>query len=297
MTDSQINNLNILHWNCHSLYSKLSHFKIKLYTNKPHLACLCETWLKDNRIPKFVNYKQYFECRTGKSGGGVSILVHNELNTIEKKLLEYPNKNLEIQAITVVGKGNKKIDIVNLYNPNKNVSPEEFRFYFNQLSKNKIILGDFNAHHNLWDSKSPENQTGKSLAQVMFEDPDLCLLKPRNFPTYFHVPSRKFSTLDLCIVSSEIFQQSKISLADDLGSDHSPINININFTPELTTHKRRINWIFKDKAWSDWSHCLPEAEYGGLDLEGMYAKFRNNLLDTSSKVFKKTKEIVSPKFS
>ena len=33
-------NLNILQWNCHSLYSKLTPFKIHLYAKKPHIVCL-----------------------------------------------------------------------------------------------------------------------------------------------------------------------------------------------------------------------------------------------------------------
>ena len=72
-------NLNLLTWNCHSLYNKLNEFRDKLYKYKPHVVCLTETWLKNNRIPVFQNYNKYLYIRPENVGGGLCILIRRDL--------------------------------------------------------------------------------------------------------------------------------------------------------------------------------------------------------------------------
>ena len=40
-----------------------------------------------------------------------------------------------------------------MYNPNKNVTSNEFIFYIRQLERKHIIVGDLNAHSPLWDAR------------------------------------------------------------------------------------------------------------------------------------------------
>ena len=125
-------NLTVLQWNAHSLYNKLEDFKVKLYKYAPHLACICETWLKSNREPNFSNYDKYLCNRTTHNGGGIAILVRKDLINSPMNLNHYHNGMLEIQAITIKS-FNKSLQIINLYNPNRDVSSEEFNHYFSQL--------------------------------------------------------------------------------------------------------------------------------------------------------------------
>ena len=113
---------------------------------KPHIVCLCETWLKENRLSKFINYACNFYIRPQHNGGGLALLIRNDVCVAEKALNLFPNGNLEVQALTVLGDKNK-IDILNLYNPNGTVISNEFKHYFNQLNNEKVIVGDFNAHN------------------------------------------------------------------------------------------------------------------------------------------------------
>ena len=55
-----ISNLEVLSWNCRSLCSNLGSFKLYLYNDRPHVACLVETWLKPEIEPVFINYTSYF---------------------------------------------------------------------------------------------------------------------------------------------------------------------------------------------------------------------------------------------
>ena len=95
--------------------NKLSVLKLKIYTTRPHIVCLTETWIKDGYEPTFVNYTSYFINRQDRAGGGIAILVRRDVPHTRKILTNY-NGTLEIQAMTIVC-DKKKIDIVNLYNP------------------------------------------------------------------------------------------------------------------------------------------------------------------------------------
>jgi len=289
--------LTIKTWNCHSLYSKLLHFKIRLYADKPHIVCLCETWLKPSRLPTFINYKPFFFCRSDRPGGGTAILVRNDICVSEKKINYFDLGSLEIQAVTIHN-NNANIDILNLYNPNKTVSQLEFEYYFDQLSRRKIIVGDLNSHSKLWDINSEENTTGNNLVSALTNYPDICLLTPLNLPTYYHIPTRKFSTLDLCFVSPDLYPSSHIELTEDMGSDHTPLLIHINLKPTLCPTRRRKRWIFGgEKSWEEWRKKLPPVMDTIVDTEESSTKFVSALIDTSHEVFKTTKEIVTPKYS
>ena len=106
MSDSY---LKILQWNCHSLYPKLSHFKTYIYETKPHIVCLTETWLKNDRIPNFINYSKYLLNRSDQTGGGIAILVRNDLLSASKTLTPFTNGKLEIQAITLFNNSKRLI--------------------------------------------------------------------------------------------------------------------------------------------------------------------------------------------
>jgi len=118
------NNMKLLVWNCHSLYNKLSHFKIHIYVNKPHVICLTETWLKPDRLPNFVGYSCHHKLRDQQGGGGTAILIRNDVCTSNKEIKLYKNGYLEIVAITIYNKNNEPIDIINAYNANFDVPKE-----------------------------------------------------------------------------------------------------------------------------------------------------------------------------
>jgi exonuclease III len=58
--------IDIITWNSRSLYNKLFEFKTYIYVKKPHIVCIQESWVRDNYIPKFINYKGYFKNRNGR---------------------------------------------------------------------------------------------------------------------------------------------------------------------------------------------------------------------------------------
>ena len=253
--------------------------------------------MKDEYIPSFHNYRLYHVNRTGYIGGGLAILVRNDLVSIEKNLNHYSGGKLEIQGITIIS--NKiKLDVVNVYNPVENISVDEFLFYMRQLNSHSIFLGDFNAHHSLWTDRSMPNQSGKNLSEAILQYEDLNLLTPFNFPTYYNIANNQFSTLDLLFVSNNLFPMSQIQLGEDMGSDHEPIVANIAFKPELFKVKRRPRWLYENGSWSHWQERLPEIQtMPNASVTESSEIFSKALVETSLESFGQTKEFVNVKYS
>jgi exonuclease III len=40
-------NLNIVQFNCNGISNKISEIRMYIYTTKPDIVCLCETWIKE----------------------------------------------------------------------------------------------------------------------------------------------------------------------------------------------------------------------------------------------------------
>ena len=236
-------NLNVYIWNARSLNKRLSEFKFKLYSEKPYLVLISETWIKANREPTFINYSTVFKHRTTANGGGLACLIRGDVNYLCNDLSPFPGGKLEIQAITVVS-GADKIDFMNVYNPNENISPQEFVHFFNQLGEKFYICGDFNAHHQLWDDRYQNNSSGNNLIEAMYELNNLILITPKNFATYYNITNNSYSTLDLTFCSTNLFNKSQVHLDQDVGSDHTLINLIISIKPVLSAGKRRRRWKF-----------------------------------------------------
>ena len=175
--NSQNQNLKLLQLNCNSIYNKLSEIKQVLLQHIPDIICLSETWIKEKYIPKFPDYIAEWEHRAGH-GGGLGILINKNVQYQKLELVPFANGILEIQAIRLTLLDSSKLSIVNLYNPNKNLTVEEITHYTSQLDHNFLITGDFNAHSPLLDSTCRRtNPTGITLENIL-QDTTICLINP-----------------------------------------------------------------------------------------------------------------------
>ena len=289
-------NFQIFSWNSRSLYKKLSELKIEIDKYQPQIVCISETWLKPNREPNFRNYVPFFKHRHGNAcGGGLLTLVRDNLSCSTKQLQIMPGSSLEIQCTTVYA-SNKSLDILNVYNPNANISLQEFNFYFNQLSTFSIVCGDFNAHHPLWDTISPPNITGRNLANAVLES-NLELLTTPNTPTHHSKANNTFSTLDLVFVSPNLAHLSNCKLFNkDLSSDHTPVVTDLAFKPLASFGKKRQKWIFETDNWDRWRNTLPDLKFSD-DLEENVNSFTDRVIEHSKTTFKISSKFKSVKYS
>ena len=254
------NELYIISLNCRSIYSRLSELKLLVYKEEPHIVCLSETWAVQNRIPSFINYRSHWKHRIGSRGGGLAILVRSDIVTIPKLLTEITS-GLEVQTVTILME-NYKIDLLNIYNAERNTNMNTFLHYFQQLSRKFIIVGDFNAHHHIWSKMgTPSNITGNSLAAILGNRDDISLATPPQLTTYIDARTANESTLDLCFMSSNLMNPSIIDALPCVGSDHLPIRIKLNIKPIIQKSKIRPKWKLDGIDWFQWSSNLDRLEW------------------------------------
>jgi len=79
--------LEIYQLNCNGLMGKVSELKIYVYTKKPEIVCLCETWIKKNE-PKFLGYQSLWMHRPGERGG-LGILVRGDVAFKQKQVIPF----------------------------------------------------------------------------------------------------------------------------------------------------------------------------------------------------------------
>ena len=180
-----INNIKCVQLNCRGVNSRLSELRKLLNKENPTVLALCETWLNDNsrKIPKFPGYNCVWENRESGTGGGLGLLVRSEIQYRKKPIIKYRQGEMETHVISLFH-NSEEINILNVYNPIKNVSVAELKHYINQLGSKFLIVGDLNVHTPILDDRViTPNSTGRSLERVILDE-DVYLMNPRNLYTY-----------------------------------------------------------------------------------------------------------------
>jgi hypothetical protein len=175
------------------------------------------------------------------------MLVRNDLVSEEIDMQLFQGGQLEVQGVKI-NTFRSHLSILNIYNPNKNILEPEFLYYFRQLGNEIVVIGDFNAHHTLWDPRVNRIcNTGRNLINALSVFP-LQLVTTESMPTYMDPRTGHSSTIDLCFVTANIFHATSIELGQDCGSDHCPIHVSIQTRPTIIKGKTRKKWKFP----TDW---------------------------------------------
>jgi ribonuclease HI len=113
-----------------------------------------------------------------------------------------------------------------------------------QLPPPLLLLGDFNAHSELWGSEEPR-PSGRVVEDFIAGN-DLSILNTGS-QTYLHPASGSFTVIDLslCSPSAHIDFTWEVD-TDQHGSDHFPIFISSECRPSLSHPK----WVFKRADWT-----------------------------------------------
>jgi hypothetical protein len=115
--------IKVLQWNCHSLRNKLSNCKLHLYTTKPHIVCLTETWPVSSYEPSFIDYTAIYKHRNANhAGGGLAILVCSNVPFTGLAINPFNQGKLEFLGLTVFLQGNKPMSVLTINNQNETVT-------------------------------------------------------------------------------------------------------------------------------------------------------------------------------
>ena len=117
--------LKIMQWNCRSITTPGRAIELDKFIGhqKPHIACISETWLKDkSRIMDFKGYKARRKDRPGGGGaGGLLFLIKEDVTFNEIQITTAPNSIIEAQAIEI-SLARDTVKILHIYNLVTNIN-------------------------------------------------------------------------------------------------------------------------------------------------------------------------------
>ena len=272
----------LLLWNARGIQTNLLEFQNFAAKKNPHIICITETLLKPDKQFKLKGYVIYRSDRPQGRGGGLAILIKENLTSIQNQIPQHAGGSMEVMAVRCqLEKG--WISIYNFYNPCLNISTREFEFYFDQVSANSILCGDFNGHHTMWspDRRNLNNTTGRNLFEALSGNANISLLTPKGLGTYTDNWGND-STLDLCFGTGFLNNVDEVIICNPLGSDHYPVLYGFSVTTTCS-EKSAPKWDFTSINWLDWGRELvKQFKEGKVKL--------NNLSDLTNYLVEFTKD-------
>ena len=225
-------------------------------------------------------------------GGDVAIYVRGGLpfTPLTGRPLAPSDDSTEVCGVRILGK--TPISILNVYRPPIRRAPDDDRldrFDPGALPSGDdlIILGDFNAHHPLWDSEcDAADSVGERLADWL----DRVDWLPMNSgePTHASYRSGGGSAPDVALCSRSMARRSCWRVGPDLGSDHLPMLISTRTAPSgERSARRKPTWAFHK---ADWEAFRAECEAAFSEVEPLHAtaqtlvtRFTDTVLSASRK--------------
>jgi len=235
-------NQTILQWNCRGFWANHEELKHLCHELCPSVICLQEIRLAANAKSNIKGYTSYHVSSLSSDDrpiGGSSILIHN--STSHQRI----HLQTQLQAVAVKVSLAKTTTICSIYTPpNAPYSLNDLEDIVHQLSAPYILLGDFNAHSDMWGDQRIDS--AGSIIENLINSQNLCLLNDGS-PTYLHPGNGAKTAIDLAMCSPSIFQDLKWSvMRDQHGSDHWPISIKLSL-PYAPPNEPR--WILSKADW------------------------------------------------
>lgn len=237
-----------MQFNCNGLQGKINEITRFMQLHKVMVGAIQETKLNATcSLQSCNNYNILRKDRTRSGGGGLAFIIDN---TVQYRSIP-PDPNvrdlyLEHQGIAVRS-GAAEIELYNVYIPPVASCPTGYHpdisFLLNGV--NRMVMGDFNAHHELWHSNLGEDQRGIALAEQV-DDSTFCTLN-EDAPT--RIVGRCTSSPDITISSAGLINYAIWRPIISLASDHLPIIITLDKPNDFIVSERRT-YINQKKA--DW---------------------------------------------
>ena len=147
--------------------------------------------------------------------------------------------------------------------------------------KNLFILGNFNCHHPLWDSRGISDPRGKAVSDWVISSD----LLPRYDPdilTFLH----RFSGSRSSFAPSSFAFSCSWEVLQHLGSDYLPIPLFVPLSPVYRPNEHPISFNFQKARWDGFascfdSHCPSVEEYSSLSLSSAAAFFTSLALNAA----------------
>ena len=224
---------------------------------------------------------------THASGGIVTFvrqgLSSSELSTSSLSLLDLYS---DYVGVNISLNNSSSVSFLNVYAPPICSSPmDSFSPSILSSSRNLFILGDFNCHHSLWDSRGTSDPCREEVFDWVISS-DLLPLNDPDTPTLFHRSFGSHSSPDISFAPSSLVLSCSWEVLQDLGSDHLPILLSIPLSPVFHPNEHPPSFNFQKACWGDFasyfvSHCPSAEEYSSLSFSSAAALFTSLALNAT----------------
>ncbi|KAE8238379.1 hypothetical protein A4X06_0g8806, partial [Tilletia controversa] len=215
--------------------------------------CIVEPYRPMERMQQCGRCQQlgHVERHCRRQTANVSMIgePHPDLVSINIELALQPGAEPQQAAAEDEEEGQiSNIHIHNLYNPVRSADTiPALKVNFEGAGPNShhIVVGDFNAHHPLWESRVCGTSRHAHSWVEAVDDLGLSLLTPRDCPTYESREGR-YSTIDLAWATDRLAARlvqcaSLVDQEPSDGSDHIPVTTTLDLAPVKKEWPVRFN--------------------------------------------------------
>ena len=218
----------IVGWNCNGIKNSATELRSFLSTNNVKVACVQETKLTpSSKTPSFHDYQTIRRDRPAGGGGGLLTLIHHSISYVE---IPSPITDAFTESTIVkVNFNNTELVIANVYVPPQSSCAANFAASIDALLvDDTIIVGDINAHNDLWSAGAGDPR-GEAIADEV-EDKNYVVI---NNPDVFTRPSSS-SSPDVVFAPPAVALSLAWNVASTLNSDHFPMRLSsLSYSPFL----------------------------------------------------------------
>ena len=314
--------LNLLYANPDGIMGKVTSLISAAQTTNAHIIGLAETKLGKTH-PTVQGYEWVNKPRSNRKGGGVAILIRNDIFPLTQRVEDLEDHDQEILWLKI-DNGKSKIFVGIFYGPQEKCSNEEAERQYAQLTmqinklKNKgqvILMGDFNAKLEVENIKIQQKQSrnGKNLEKLMEDTDTIPISLQQNNQAWTRVRKRKEniekSIIDYIIMTKPMAEATTLVYVDEAGThklkgkeetDHNTIIIEALYPTASRAEKQKMLNL-KDKAgWEKFNKTIEDKydkqmpssynEYDKTIKEAMKTSFKTITIDRGKYKYKKTEE-------
>ena len=277
-------NSTIIQWNINGLQKRMHLGEIQRLLKEYEPMCIC---LQHTNTP-IPSIGKYFLATASTPGAGLlgtAIYVHNRL-TYDKIAV---NNTFQTLAIKLHLPNKKNIVMCNMYNqPSQNYDMRQLSNILSQFQQPVLIMGDFNAHHPLWDFNITDaDAEGEEIEQLLLNQ-NYCCLNEDDVHTYISKTHGSLSSIDLTLCSAHLVEYCEWNVLDDLyTSDHYPIVLTyLHDFPQSSTPKfnfNKANWKKYEVLTKHISHFQDTIEHNEIN-----SYFSNFIIDAANESIPKS---------
>ena len=247
---------NVLQFNANGIGNKLTELGVVLERNTVKVAVIQESKLSSKcKNPCLRNYATVRKDRPHSHGGGLLVFIHESITFSKQPSSPEALSDPHLEELTIKADiGNTKLIISNIYIPPASSCSNGYQSLIEHLltTPATLILGDFNAHHPSWYSRSTDTRGNRMDDSINGSNFILNWDSPTRVP-----PNAEPSSPDVSLASTSLFTSYSWQTLSTHSSDHLPILIRLQMKTTSTPGLRRT-YVNLKKA--DWDRNRQEVE-------------------------------------